>query len=388
MGVALSACTVPAAGKPSFELGPGEIEMGLGIHGEPGVRRAPLETADATTDRLLTAIANDLRLARGDRIAVLVNNLGGTTQMELAIVARRAVQGLEGAGIIVERVYLGTFLSALEMAGVSLSAMRVDDSRLARLDAPTDAPAWPNVKAVARERTRPPTPAFYEDLTPTSNYRLPSVALSARGQAIEDALSAVTTALFDAAPRLNELDRAVGDGDLGISLERGAKALRDNLAGLPLDDPPAFLHALGLILQKAMGGTSGPLYAVLCLRAAAKLKRASSETPKTWAEAFRAGCDGVIELGGAGRGDRTMLDALLPACDAVFEAADAGSPVADVLCAAADAAEFGATETSEMLPRRGRSSYLGDRALGHPDPGASAVAVWLRALANAAVKSS
>src|SRR5205085_411617 len=118
MGVALTPCTVPAAGKPGFTLGEGEIELGLGIHGEPGVCRAALEPADALVDRLLGAI---LAGQSWDRVVLLVNNLGGTPAMELAIVARHAIAVLEGRGLVVERVLVGTFLSALEMAGVSLS---------------------------------------------------------------------------------------------------------------------------------------------------------------------------------------------------------------------------------------------------------------------------
>jgi dihydroxyacetone kinase len=126
------------------------------------------------------------------------------------------------------------------------------------------------------------------------------------------------------------------------------------------------------------------------LRAAARLKAAGPGAlgnPLAWADAFRSGCDGMIELGGAGRGDRTMLDALLPACDAFHNALFARLPVADALSAAAAAAEFAANETADLVPRRGRSSYLGNRALGHPDPGAIAAAIWLRALANAAATS-
>src|SRR5262249_59835213 len=103
--------------------------VGLGIHGEPGVRRGPLEPADALVDRLLGAILADLAPGPGGRVVLLVNNLGGTPTMELAVVARRAVAVLEGRGLAVERVYLGTFLSALEMAGVSLSVLPVDHPR-------------------------------------------------------------------------------------------------------------------------------------------------------------------------------------------------------------------------------------------------------------------
>ncbi len=155
MGVALTPCTVPAAGQPGFSLGEAEVELGLGIHGEPGVRRVPIEPADALVDRLMGPILAEIA---GGRVVLLVNNLGGTPTMELAIVARHAIDVLERGGKRVERVYAGTFLSALEMAGVSLTVLPVDDQRLARLDAPTDAPAWPNAAAQPRLRSTTASP--------------------------------------------------------------------------------------------------------------------------------------------------------------------------------------------------------------------------------------
>ncbi len=377
MGVALSPCTVPAAGRPGFTLGENEIELGLGIHGEPGVRRGPLEPADALVDHLLGAILSDLAPGPGARVVLMVNNLGATPTMELAIVARRAVTVLEGRSLAVERVYLGTFLSALEMAGFSLSVLPVDDGRLARLDASTGAPAWPN--AAARPRVRLPS---LPEPPPPAVPPAPHSPETPLGNRLEAAIRTAAGALIAAAPRLTEMDQAVGDGDLGISLERGARAVQEALLTYPLDDPAAALHALGLNLQQALGGTSGPLYATFFLRAASTLRGGHPEEPKTWADAFRAGCAALGELGGAARGDRTMLDALLPAADAFEEATSAGRLTAEALRAAASAAADGARRTSEMMPRRGRSSYLGERALGHPDPGAEAVAVWLSALAS------
>ncbi|MFO0954138.1 MAG: DAK2 domain-containing protein [Isosphaeraceae bacterium] len=181
------------------------------------------------------------------------------------------------------------------------------------------------------------------------------------------------------------MDRAVGDGDLGLSLARGRRPDRGP-AGSAAVRPVAGLALVGLTLQESIGGTSGPLYAVFFLRAAAHLRTdpdRSLTDPVLWAEAFRHGCQGVIELGGAGRGDRTMLDALMPACDAFESAVSNGAVVPDALAASADSAEYGATETTEMLPRRGRSSYLGRRAVGHPDPGAPPPPIWLRVVAEA-----
>jgi dihydroxyacetone kinase len=378
MGVAFSACTVPAAGRPGFTLGDDEIELGLGIHGEPGIRRAPWEPADALVGHLLDAILSDLDLPPGARAALMVNNLGGTPMMELAVVARRAVAELEGRGLAVERAYLGTFLSALEMAGVSLSVLQLDDERLARLDAPTAAPAWPNASARARSRssttveapTGPPASALTATGPPRTDL----------GRSIEAAIRRAARALIEAAPRLNELDRAVGDGDLGVSLARGAEAVEAALPSYPLDDPAATLHALGLTLQRAMGGTSGPLYAAFLLRIASSLRTGPVDSATTWAAALRAGCDAISELGGAVPGDRTMLDALHPAAGAFSAALACGETVASALRATAAVAEAGAKATAAMRPRRGRSSYLGDRALGQADPGAEAVAIWLRAL--------
>jgi dihydroxyacetone kinase len=378
MGVALTPCTVPAAGRPGFTLGDTEVELGLGIHGEPGVRRGPLEAADSLVDTLLGVILRDAPLASSTQVVLLVNNLGGTPTMELAVVARRAIAILEERGLMVERVYVGTFLSALEMAGVSLSLLPVDSARLALLDAPTEAPAWPN--AAARPRTRSstaPAPAPVEERVPVLSP--PQTPL---GQALDAGLRSATEALIQASEHLTRLDQATGDGDLGISLERGSRALQVALPAFPLDDPAATLHALGVTLQRSLGGTSGPLYAAFFLRAASTLKHGRPENPTAWADAFTAACSAVAEVGGANPGDRTMLDALIPAATAFREALSAGRPTKEALTAAVAAARAGAAATATMKPRRGRSSYLGDRALGHPDPGAEAVVVWLNALAG------
>jgi dihydroxyacetone kinase len=181
---------------------------------------------------------------------------------------------------------------------------------------------------------------------------------------------------------LTELDQAVGDGDLGISLERGARSVLEALPGYPLDDPSAAFRALGVTLQRSLGGTSGPLYAAFFLRASRTLRDRRPDDPRAWAEAFRAGCDALAELGGAARGDRTMLDALFPAAEAFAAAVEAGKATDEALRAAASAAAEGARAAAAMTPTRGRSSYLGGRAVGRPEPGAEAVVVWLAAVAG------
>jgi len=381
MGVALTPCTVPAVGKPGFTLGDAEVELGLGIHGEPGVRRGPIESADALVGHLLDSILV-ARRAASKPIALLVNGLGGTTPMELAIVARSALAHLARAGLTVERAYAGTFLSALEMGGVSLSVLDLDDARLARLDAPTRASAWPNAAPTTRVDPARTIAAEPDSSQSRTNLTEPK---SDAGKRLAAQIARAAHALIADAPRLTDLDSAVGDGDLGISLTRGAEAVLAALPTWPVDDPATTLRLIATTLQRAIAGSSGPFYAVGCLRAAAALDDQPSSIPNEpnrWLGALGAAIVGIEELGGAKAGDRTMLDALVPARDALASALAASQPGSHALQTAARAAQAGAKATAQMFPRRGRSSYLGARVLGHPDPGAEAVATWLLALSE------
>ena len=369
MGVALSPCTVPAAGQPGFFLDDGEVEWGLGIHGEPGVARGTLAAAREVVARLADAIVADRGIAAGGRVAVLVNGLGATPPMELSIMADAAARHLAERDIEVARLWAGNFLTALDMAGASLSLLPVDDELLAALDAPTSAPAWPPGASAAEPAVVPAPPATRE------------AAGSLDGtDPVRRALEAVAEVLISARDELTELDREVGDGDMGISLARGAAAILAECPEYPgAEGPGAVLRAASATVRRTVGGTSGPLYAVLLLRAASALPATPSAAD--WAAAFQAGVAGVREVGGAGPGDRTMVDALLPAATTFADQVAAGVSGPEALDAAVAAAAAGAAGTSSVRARLGRSSYLGDRVLGHPDPGARAVADWLGAVA-------
>jgi len=384
MGLALSPCVVPAAGKPGFFLDADEIEWGLGIHGEPGVERATLRPVHDVVDRLVTAIVADRAIKPGDRVALLVNGLGATPPMELSIVADAAVRDLRRREVVVERVWAGNFLTALDMAGCSLSVLGVDDELLAALDAPTTAPAWPHAVSPGGAVV-PAAPAVAVE----------EGALAA-GDPVRRALEAVAEVLIADRDRLTELDRAVGDGDLGISLARGAAAVLAECPRYPGErGPAAVLRAASATVRRTVGGTSGPLYAILLLRAAAALPAEGASAPawaaalpaegagagpQAWAAALRAAVDGVREVGGAAVGDRTMVDALAPAAETFAGGLDDGASWPEALAAAVRAAQDGTAATAAVTARLGRSSYLGDRVLGHPDPGAEAVAVWLAAV--------
>jgi dihydroxyacetone kinase-like protein len=141
MGVALSACTVPHSGVPSFELGDDEVEIGIGIHGEPGRHRIPMEPADGITDRLLEPILAELKLEAGQRVLLFVNGMGGTPLSELYIVYRRAVKVIEAAGGTVARSLVGNYITSLEMQGCSISVLKLDDEMIGLWDAPVHTPA-------------------------------------------------------------------------------------------------------------------------------------------------------------------------------------------------------------------------------------------------------
>ncbi len=371
MGVALGACTVPAVGRPGFELGPTEMELGLGIHGEQGVERTALLPADAVVERLLGTILADLELPRGASVALLVNGLGGTTGMELAVVARHALAVLRERGLQVERGWMGDFLTALEMPGCSVSILKVDPARLALLDAPAESSAWRAGSRIARARKVVPAV-----IVPSPPAKPPGPY----AERLKSAALAVASALEAAEPLLTDLDSKAGDGDLGLSMTRGAEAIRALPEGA-WADPPTALTRIGDALRRAIGGSSGPFYATALLRAARTLPAAP--TAADWAKSFRAGTEALAELGGARQGDRTMLDALLPATDALEASLGRGEGAPAALAAAAAAAEAGAAATAAMRPRLGRASYLGDRVIGVPDGGATAVAIWLRALSRA-----
>ncbi|MBJ6630944.1 dihydroxyacetone kinase subunit DhaL [Streptomyces griseoincarnatus] len=184
----------------------------------------------------------------------------------------------------------------------------------------------------------------------------------------------VTAASVDSeAERLTALDSEIGDADHGTNMQRGFRAVKDALDKEPPATPGAVLTQAGRLLVSTVGGASGPLYGTLLRRAGKTLGEATEVDRQQLAEALRAGVDAVMKLGGAAPGDKTMIDALLPAVDALGES----------FAAARDAAREGAVATTPMLARKGRASYLGDRSIGHQDPGATSSALLVAALLEA-----
>lgn len=371
MGVALSSCTLPSLQKPIFDLPPGEIELGLGIHGEKGSKRITQVDANSLVETLLENILQHLNIMSNENVALLVNGLGGATLMELSIITRYALLFLQRKNIKVKRAWSGNYMTALEMHGFSLSLLRLDDSRLKYLDYPTLAPAWVSDGII------PSKISIQEISTPKNN------DLSKLSQQVSPVLKKITLSIADALekaePMLTELDSACGDGDLGLSMLRGAKAIRELPENAWINEV-TLLQGMGEALRKSISGSSGPLYAAGLCRAANFLSQQKKITKESLAEAFLAAVNAISELGGAKLHDRTMLDALYPSAECFKNGINQGLSLSDALHKSIQAAEKGANETTKMLPKLGRASYLGERALGFQDAGAAAVVVWLKAL--------
>jgi dihydroxyacetone kinase-like protein len=185
--------------------------------------------------------------------------------------------------------------------------------------------------------------------------------------------------------RLTELDSAIGDADHGANLDRGMAAVVAALEATPPASVNAALKTTGMTLVSTVGGASGPLYGTLFLRMATSAQQAGDGALDAagFAAALRAGLDGVVARGKAEPGDKTMVDALIPACDALDAGLAAGEPLADALAAASRACDGGRDATVPMQARKGRASYLGERSIGHQDPGATSTALLLAAAAGA-----
>jgi len=212
--------------------------------------------------------------------------------------------------------------------------------------------------------------------------------------ALEAWLRTAATRIHEQAPALTALDQAIGDGDHGINMDRGFAAIVAALDGLPPADPATadvaasadLLRLAGRTLISTVGGASGPLYGTGFLRAAGALAALPADapppTPAIVVTALEAAVTGIGALGKATTGEKTMLDALVPAAEAARAALDDGADTAAVLAAARDAAAAGAAATEPMLATKGRASYLGERSIGHRDPGATSAALLVDVLAG------
>ena len=345
IGMSLDTCRVPGSPKED-RIPEGKAELGLGIHGEAGVEQIDFAGARASVETMVERLA--AVMGEGQHVA-LINDLGGTSMLEMSVLAHDLLGSAVGARIS-HTVGPAPLMTSLDMQGFSISVFAANAAELELLKTPVAIAAWPGVSEV-----RPIAVAALPDgLTPIMP--MPSDHAATRAFLIE-----CCNVLIAAEQDLNALDAKSGDGDTGSTLAGAARALINAIDRLPLADHTQLLRAIGQELSQTMGGSSGVLLAIFF---AAAGDGASSGLPLR--EALQAGLARMQEIGGAHIGDRTMVDALAPALEALGEST----------IAAASAARKGANFTATLTrAKAGRAAYINARQLeGHVDPGAEAVA--------------
>ncbi|MEM1151476.1 MAG: dihydroxyacetone kinase subunit DhaK [Pseudomonadota bacterium] len=350
IGTSLDTCTVPGSPKED-RIPAGKAELGLGIHGEPGVEQIEFTGAAAAMQTVL----GKLRSQMGDGSYVtLLNNLGSTTPLEMSVLAHE----LANSGIAQQVIGPAPMMTSLDMHGFSVSLLPVDVDQMAALKAPVDLPAWPGVNTIDKAVVT----ALPDGLAPIEP--IPSSNPKTRAT-----IEHLADLLIAAEAGLNELDAKSGDGDTGSTLATAARSLKDNLDQMPLADLTQLFPALGNMLSQTMGGSSGVILAIYFNAAGDACANGS-----TVENALAAGLQRVSDVGGARVGDRTMIDALSPALDALSEG----------IAAAAAAARAGADATANIhRAKAGRAAYVPSENLkGNNDPGAEAVALLFEGLAS------
>lgn len=356
LGISLNSCTLPGIGRED-RVPQGKAEVGLGIHGEPGVELVDFTGAKQAADVMMDTLKKHTRTE--GRFALLLNNLGATTPLEMNVIANE-ILGSKFGRRISRVIGPAPMVTSLDMHGVSASLLPLNAAWIKALDAPVSPQAWSGTHSNGKVKIiKLPKELKSKTGKPSRNDDLKALLLKS------------CNILIGAESELNALDAKVGDGDTGSSLATGARSVKAALNNLPLADLGATLNAVSDNLRTSMGGSSGVLLAILFATAGQ-----AASAGKPWTKALQAGLMRMMEYGGAKSGDRTMIDALEPALAALASGKS--------LVQAAIAAEAGADATAKMQRAgAGRSSYVSAANLkGIADPGAVGVAILLKELSQ------
>lgn len=389
IGFAFSSCTVPAKGTPTFEIDETELEYGVGIHGEPGIKREEIVSADELAERMTEALALELDLKAGDEVTLLVNGFGSTPLMELYLLNNSVSRIMAEKNIKIYRTFVGNYMTSIDMLGASVSVMKMNDELKELLDRESDAPAFKvsghvesvpyvNMKAISQENRE-------------VHYGMDTNEACAviRGQKISlDNIVYLVDKMSDCIIRNEvpfcELDSHAGDGDFGMSVAKGFKQLKREWPEIienSRDTIGSFLGACSMVIMEYCGGASGPIWGS-AFRAAGRSAGDKTElTTIEFAEMLQAAVAGIQSTGersfgrGAVVGDKTLIDALVPCADSWTENASKAAGVKELFVLGAQAAADGAKATENIVARMGRAGTVGDRSLGYPDAGAYALGV-------------
>ena len=384
-GVGFAGCTVPGQTEPLFTVADGKMEVGLGIHGEPGVRigdQAPArELAAMLVDTLLAEAPADA----GSQVAVLVNGLGGTKYEEMFVFYNDVAAHLGRNGLQPYNPLVGEFVTALDMTGLSLSLYWLDDDLRALLDATAASPAFTSIGPDVAQASVAAT-ASPEIATGPASAVTASDVVHPGGEAgvhVRAALRRALAVMESTEQELGRLDAAAGDGDHGAGMVRGFRAAVEAIA----DDTGTAHHSFnvaGVGFQNAAGGASGALVGGWLIALGTGLPAEDDVVDAAaMARAVNAATETLQHMGGAQAGDKTMLDTLIPFSKALSDAAQENSTVGIAWAAAMPAAATGMLSTVDMISRRGRASRLGERSRGTQDAGATSIYYVLQAFGDA-----
>ncbi|MEU1089452.1 dihydroxyacetone kinase family protein [Streptomyces sp. NPDC005576] len=382
-GIAFDGCTMPGADAPLFTVPDGKMAIGLGIHGEPGVRDADMADAPTIARTLVERLLEERPTGAGPRVAAILNGLGATKYEELFLLWGHVAGALAGAGLTVVRPEIGELVTSLDMAACSLTLMWLDEDLERRWCAAADAPGFrrtPLPKAPDGPRARSGQAAPAPATTPFVPGDRASRAAAADTLA---ALRALRGALHEAAGELGRIDAVAGDGDHGRGMTKGVDAAvrAAETADSAGAGARSLLSAAADAWADEAGGTSGVLWGVALRALAQELGDTGRADGTRAAEGARAALDAVTSLGGAKPGDKTLVDALVPLVDTFTAGVARGAAPRVALAEAAAAATVAADATAALTPRLGRARPLAERSVGTPDAGALSLALCARTVA-------
>ena len=386
IGVATAPAQLPGIDKPIFELGEGEIEYGMGLHGERGVLRTTWQDADVLAEKMYAQIMEDADLKAGDEVCVLVNGLGSTTITELAIVFRKVKKLLDKDGIKVHDTDLNSYCTSQEMGGFSITLFKLDEELKGYYDMPCYCPFYAKgeLTGAGIEDSEEESEAVSEPEEPEfdeNDVEAAKIVRSKEGELAElnaadarNMLIYIADKIIAKKPYLTEIDSAIGDGDHGIGMAGGMqKAKRKLLQMEGEENAYALFEAAGKAMLLSMGGASGVIFGSLYLAGAKGMEAKPAITAEDLAKMERKSLGAIQERGKAEVGDKTMVDALVPAVEAME--ANCGKTLLEMLKAAEEAAKQGVEDTKKYQAKFGRAKSLMERAIGYQDAGATSV--WL-----------
>ena len=389
IGIGLSACVIPAVGKANFTIAHGTMEVGIGHHGEPGTDVRPTASAAEMADMMLAVVLPDLPFGAGDRVAVLVSGLGATPLMEQYILYGELAQRLQARGISIAFKQVGNLFSSLEMMGVTLTVMRLDDELEACLRHPcqsvglTVAGNADTLRTYSRHLQGLSASAGESAMNAASAPRPvagPAVPLATSGTLVRELIATIVANR----QYLSEIDGLIGDGDHGINMAKGFTGCgaRLDAMGEAAQQLPAALEQLSQALMDDIGGSMGPLYGEFFLGFVNTLATHQQLDGALFGDALATAVANVQGMGNAQLGDKTLMDTLMPALAAYREAQASGAGFSSCLQALSAAAEQGRDSTKNLQARIGRSARLGPRSIGVLDAGATSCCLILQSMAR------